>query len=87
MLRVCFDSSLQGSEFEINLSARGTASFTVEAKVWAEPSINWLTSNLEDIVAKLSQKFQNLLGQDEEAASHFPRVCSKRWNFKLPQAV
>ena len=66
---------------------KGTASITVEGKVWAEPSINWLTSNLEDIVAKLSQKFQNLLGQDEEAASHFPRVCSKRWNFKLPQAV
>ena len=30
VLRFCFDSSLQGSEFEINLSARGTASFTVK---------------------------------------------------------
>ncbi len=66
---------------------KGTQSITLEGKVWAEPSINWLTANLEDVAAKLSQKWQNLLGQGDEAASRFARGYSERWTLTLPQGI
>ena len=66
---------------------KGTVSITLEGKVWAETSINWLTSDLEDVAAKLSEKFQNLLGRDEEAASRLARGDYKRWSLTLPPGV
>jgi hypothetical protein len=64
---------------------KGTESITLEGKVWAEPSINWLTANLEDVAAKLSENFQNLLGQGNEAVSRFARGDSERWTLILPK--
>jgi hypothetical protein len=64
---------------------KGTESITLEGKVWAEPSINWLTANLEDVAAKLSENFQNLLGQGNEAISRFARGDSERWTLILPK--
>ncbi|MEQ8464229.1 hypothetical protein [Coleofasciculus sp. E1-EBD-02] len=64
---------------------KGTESITLEGKVWAEPSMNWLTANLEDVAAKLSEKFQNLLGQGNEAVSPFARGDAERWTLTLPK--
>ena len=64
---------------------KGTESITLEGKVWAEPSLNWLTANLEDVAAKLSENFQNLLGQGNEAVSRFARGDSERWTLILPK--
>lgn len=64
---------------------KGTESITLEGKVWAEPSINWLTANLEDVAAKLAENFQNLLGQGNEAVSRFARGDSERWTLILPK--
>jgi len=66
---------------------KGTKSITLEGKVWAEPSINWLTDNLEDVAARLSEKFQNLLGQRNEAVSHFARGDAEKWTLTLPKVV
>ena len=66
---------------------KGTEAIALEGKVWAEPSMNWWTANLEDVAAKLSQKFQNLLGQGDEAASYFARGDYKRWTLTLPQVA
>jgi hypothetical protein len=66
---------------------KGTDSITLEGKVWAEPSMNWLTANLEDVAAKLSENFQNLLGQGNEAVSRFARGDSERWTLTLPKAA
>ena len=57
---------------------KGTESITLEGKVWAEPSMNWLTANLEDVVANLSEKFKNLLGQGNEAVSRLARGDAER---------
>lgn len=62
---------------------KGTESIILDGKVWAEPSMNWLTANLEDVVAKLSENFQNLLGQGNKAVSRFARGDSERWNLTL----
>jgi len=66
---------------------KGTNSITLEGKVWAEPSMNWLTANLEDVAVKLSENFQNLLGQGNEAVSRFARGDSERWTLTLPKAA
>lgn len=66
---------------------KGTESITLKGKVWAEPSMNWLTANLEDVAAQLSEKFQNLLGQGNEAVSHLARGDSERWTLTLPKVV
>lgn len=66
---------------------KGTNSITLGGKVWAEPSMNWLTANLEDVAAKLSENFQNLLGQGNEAVSRFARGDSERWTLTLPKAA
>lgn len=66
---------------------KGTDSITLTGKVWAEPSMNWLTANLEDVVAKLSKDFQNLLGQGNDAASHFARGTEEEWTLTLPRAT
>ena len=67
---------------------KGTDSITLTGKVWAEPSMNWLTANLEDVAAKLSENFQNLLGQGNEAASRFARGTEKEWNpLTFPKAA
>ncbi|MGB3536199.1 MAG: hypothetical protein WBA13_22105 [Microcoleaceae cyanobacterium] len=65
---------------------KGTNSISLEGQVWAEPSMNWLTENLEDVAAQLSEKFQNLLGQGNEAASRFACGDSERWTLSLPSA-
>ena len=66
---------------------KGTDSITLTGKVWAEPSMNWLTANLEDVAAKLSENFQNLLGQGNEAASSFARGTEEEWTLTLPKAA
>jgi hypothetical protein len=66
---------------------KATHTVTLVGKVWAEPSMNWLTANLEDVSAKLSEKFQNLLGQGEQAASRFARGQEEEWNLTLPSAT
>ncbi|NEO74095.1 hypothetical protein [Moorena sp. SIO3H5] len=66
---------------------KGTESITLEGIVWADTNINWLTANLEDVAVKLSENFQNLLGQGNEAASRFARGDSERWTLILPQVI
>jgi len=66
---------------------KGTESITLDGNVWAEPSINWLTANLEDVADKLSERFQNLLRQGNQGASRFVRGEPKTWTLTLPRVA
>jgi hypothetical protein len=66
---------------------KGTESITLDGIAWAEPRMNWLTANLEDVAAKLSENLQNLLGEGNEAVSRFARGHSERWTLILPKGV
>lgn len=63
---------------------KGTDSIIVRGTVWAEPKMNWLTSTLEDVATALSERFQRLLGQGDDAASQFARGDSELWKLTLP---
>ncbi|MBW4506840.1 MAG: hypothetical protein KME64_10055 [Scytonematopsis contorta HA4267-MV1] len=64
---------------------KGSNSISLRGTVWAEPKMNWLTSTLEDIANALSERFQKLLGEEDDAARQFARGDSELWTLTLPQ--
>lgn len=64
---------------------KGSDSITIRGTVWAEPKMNWLTSTLEDVAAALSERFQKLLGEADDAASKFARGDAELWTLTLPK--
>lgn len=63
---------------------KGTNSITLQGTAWAEPNMNWLTADLRDVAAELSDRFKQLLRQKEEAASQFARGDREEWTLTLP---
>lgn len=64
---------------------KGTESITLQGTVWAEPDLNWLTADIRDIFANLSENLKQLLKQKNEASSHFARGDSEQWELNLPK--
>lgn len=64
---------------------KGTESITLQGTVWAEPDLNWLTADIRDVFANLSENLKQLLKQKNEAASHFARGDAERWELNLPK--
>ncbi|MGL5082949.1 MAG: hypothetical protein ACRC8A_15805 [Microcoleaceae cyanobacterium] len=64
---------------------KGMEAIALEAKAWAEPNMNWLTADLRDVAAELSDRFKQLL-KKQEAASQFARGQAEVWNLALPKA-
>ena len=66
---------------------KGTESITLQGTAWAVPNMNWLTADLEDVVAALGDRFQRLLGQGDDAASQFARGDAEKWTLTLPKGT
>lgn len=64
---------------------KGTESVTLQGTVWAEPDFNWLTADIRDVFANLSEHLKQLLKQKNEAAQHFARGDYERWELTLPK--
>lgn len=64
---------------------KGLETITLKGKVWAEPNMNWLASDVGDIFYALGQKFKNLLNQGDEAANQFARGMAEEWVLSLPK--
>lgn len=64
---------------------KGTESITLQGTVWAEPDLNWLTADIRDVFANLSDRLKQLLKQKNEAASHFARGDAEQWELNLPK--
>lgn len=64
---------------------KGTESIILQGKVWAEPDLNWLTADIRDVFANLSDRLKQLLKQKNEAASHFARGDAEQWELNLPK--
>jgi hypothetical protein len=66
---------------------KGTESITLRGTTWAEPDMNWLTSDVRDVVTALQDKFRSLLRGGDEAASQLARGVSEQWTLTLPKAI
>jgi hypothetical protein len=64
---------------------KGTESITLQGTVWAEPDLNWLTADIRDVFANLSENLKQLLKQKNDAASHFSRGDAEKWELNLPK--
>lgn len=64
---------------------KGTESMTLQGTVWAEPDLNWLTADIRDVFANLSDRLKQLLKQKNEAARHFARGDAEQWELNLPK--
>jgi len=64
---------------------KGTESITLQAIAWAEPDLNWLTADIRDVFANLSEQLKQLLKQKNEAASQFARGSAEKWELNLPK--
>jgi hypothetical protein len=64
---------------------KGTESITLQGIAWAEPDLNWLTADIRDVFANLSEQLKQLLKQKNEAASQFARGSAEKWELNLPK--
>lgn len=64
---------------------KGTESITLQGTVWAEPDLNWLTADIRDIFANLSEHLKQLLKQRNEGAIQFARGDAEKWELNLPK--
>jgi hypothetical protein len=64
---------------------KNTESITLQGTVWAEPDLNWLTADIRDVFANLSDHLKQLLKQKNEAASRFARGDAEEWELILPK--
>jgi hypothetical protein len=64
---------------------KGTESISLQGTVWAEPDMNWLTADIRDVFANLSEQFQQLLRQKNEVSDQFAPGDAEKWELNLPQ--
>jgi hypothetical protein len=64
---------------------KGTESITLQGIAWAEPDLNWLTADIRDVFANLSEQLKQLLKEKNEAASQFARGYAEKWKLNLPK--
>lgn len=63
---------------------KGTESVTLRGTAWAEPDMNWLTSDMRDVTRALQDKFRSLMRSGDEAASQLARGVAEQWTLTLP---
>lgn len=64
---------------------KGAESVTLRGTAWAEPDMNWLTSDMRDVTRALQDKFRNLMRSGDEAASQLARGVAEQWTLTLPR--
>ena|SRR6476469_8361937 len=64
---------------------QGADTITLKGQVWAEPNMNWLTADLQDVFYALGNKFKMLLNQGDEVANQFARGMMEEWQLTLPK--
>lgn len=64
---------------------KGTESISLQGSVWAEPDMNWLTADIRDVFAHLSDQFKRLLKQKNEVSDQFARGDAEKWELNLLQ--
>jgi hypothetical protein len=64
---------------------KGTEMVNLEGVVWAEPDMNWLTSDIRDVFSDLSNRIKSLLKSKDDAAIHFARGDAEEWVLTLPK--
>ena len=64
---------------------KGAESVTLRGTAWAEPDMNWLTSDMRDVTRALQDKFRNLMRSGDEAASQLARGVAEQWTLTLPK--
>jgi len=66
---------------------KGTQSINLRGIAWAEPNMNWLTTDVRDVFSELSDRFKNLLRHKDEAAIQLARIANEKWSLILPKAT
>lgn len=66
---------------------KGADAITLNGIVWAEPDMNWLTTDIRDVFLELMLKFKTISRNKEEAASQFARGAAEAWQLNLPRAI
>lgn len=66
---------------------QGVNTISLQGRVWVEPNMNWLTSDLRDVFYALGNKFKTLLNQGDEVADKFARWDEKSWQLSLPKLL
>jgi hypothetical protein len=64
---------------------KGIQEIDLVGKVWVEPDVNWLFSDVRDVAGELSDRFKQLFRNKEEAASRFARWDAEKWELQLPK--
>lgn len=67
--------------FKVPLSVQ---EITLKGTVWAEPKMEWLASNLRDVLADLKPSLQQLFRQEEGVPNELTRGSIERWTLRLP---
>ncbi|MDJ1184257.1 hypothetical protein [Roseofilum casamattae] len=60
---------------------------TLKGKVWAEPNMNWLTADLNDVFYALGHRFKSVLDKPEDNRNQFTRGAIEEWELLLPQSI
>ncbi len=63
----------------------GTDSITLHGIAWAEPSMNWLVENIDNVFRDLKDKIKVLLQSNNETANKFARGTAEEWTLILPR--
>lgn len=65
---------------------KGTDCITLRGTAWAEPDLNWLTTDIRDVFGELSDRLKQLLRQKNNVASRFARGDANKWELILLKA-
>lgn len=65
---------------------KGLKSINLIGKVWIEPNIDWLNSELKEIKKDLSSYLKNLFASKQKAAETFAVGQQETWNIQLPKS-
>jgi hypothetical protein len=63
------------------------ATIKLRGIVWAEPDMNWLTSDIRDVLGDLGDRFKILLKRKDDAANQFARGDAEEWILTLPNTT
>jgi hypothetical protein len=87
---------IQNSDLQQTLTVRfstvfkvpvGIDEITLQGLTWAEPSMHWLTAQVQDVIGVMSETFQSLFNvrRRDAAARQLARGDKKTWTLRLPR--